>query len=297
VTITKNLAGGQFGALGGAALRQAFADRRLLRVAGAHNGLTARLAEQAGFDGIWASSFEISAAHGVPDVSLLGLAEFLNEASTMQRTVDLPVIADCDTGFGGSLNAAFTMMRYEAAGIAAVCIEDKVFPKRNSFVATGQELLEAEEFASKIEAATRARARPDTVLIARTEAFICGLGLEEALSRSHLYVDAGADAILIHSKSAGPEEVLSFLDEWQNRAPVVVVPTTYAAWNATAAAEAGAAIVIYANHGLRATVRAVRETWESVLADDTSLNVEPQIATVKEIFEVSRMNQWLDIER
>ncbi|WP_224386940.1 isocitrate lyase/phosphoenolpyruvate mutase family protein [Pseudonocardia sp. ICBG1293] len=278
-------------------IRQAFADRRLVRVAGAHDGLTARLAEQAGFDAVWASSFGISAAACLPDVSLLGLAEYLSASTAMHRAVEVPVLADCDTGFGGSINAAYTMMQFESAGIAAVCIEDKVFPKRNSFVGAGQQLLAAEEFAGKLQAAAEARSRRDTLLIGRTEALICGEDIDEALRRCHLYVEAGADAILIHSKASGPGEVIEFLRRWERRAPVVVVPTTYAAWDSADAAEAGVDMVIYANQALRALVSAVRSTWSAVLEHGSSGPIEQDIAPVRDIFAISQLDTWLGRER
>ncbi|MGF1663508.1 MAG: isocitrate lyase/phosphoenolpyruvate mutase family protein [Kineosporiaceae bacterium] len=277
-------------------IRQCFADRRLVRVAGAHDGLTARIAEQVGFDAVWASSFGISAAACLPDVSLLGLAEYLSASTAMHRAVDIPVLADCDTGFGGSINAAFTMMQFEAAGIAGVCIEDKVFPKRNSFVDAGQQLLPAEEFAGKLQAAAEARTG-DALLIGRTEALICGEGIEEALRRCHLYVDAGADAILIHSKAPGPGEVIDFLQRWERRAPVVIVPTTYAGWDSADAAEAGVDVVIYANQALRALVTAVRSTWSAVLEHGSSGPIEQDIAPVRDIFAISQLDSWLGRER
>ncbi|HEY3480438.1 isocitrate lyase/phosphoenolpyruvate mutase family protein [Amycolatopsis nivea] len=280
-----------------AMLRRAFAEKKLLRVAGAHDGLSARLAAEAGFDAIWASGLEISAAHGLPDVSLLGMAEFLAGAATMQRSVAVPVVADCDTGFGGNLNAAYTMMCYEDTGVAAVCIEDKVFPKRNSFVDAGQQLLGAEEFGQKLTTAKQAQRHPDTVLIARTEAFICGLGVDEALRRCHHYVDVGADAVLVHSKAVDSAEVIAFMDRWRHRAPVVVVPTTYARFSVQEANDAGIAMVIYANQGMRATVRAVRDAWATVLAEGSTTGIEPHIASVKEIFDLSGMNQWLGRDR
>jgi phosphoenolpyruvate phosphomutase len=277
-------------------IRQKFADGQLVRAAGAHDALTALLAEEAGFDAVWSSSFAISAGYGLPDVSLLGMAEYLAASTAMHRSVEVPVVADCDTGFGGNLNAAFAMMQFEAAGVAAVCIEDKVFPKRNSFVEVGQELLDADEFARKLAVAARARSHPDTLLIARTETFICGLGVDEALRRSHSYVDAGADAILVHSKASDQHEVVSFLQRWQRRAPVVIVPTTYPGWRAEEAAKAGVSMVIYANQGLRATVTAVRETWEAILKHGSSAPVEAGIASVREIFKVSRLRQWLELD-
>lgn len=278
-------------------LREAFASGRLVRAAGAHDGLSARLAQEAGFEAVWASGLEISAAHGLPDISLLGLAEHLAATAAIQRSVTLPVVADCDTGFGGVVNAAYTMIRYEEAGVAAVCIEDKVFPKRNSFVSDGQKLLSIEEFVRKLEAAKSTQASSDTVLIARTEAFICGLGLQEALNRCHHYVDAKADAVLVHSKEVDSSEIISFMRAWNRRAPVVIVPTTYSHFSTVEAEEAGIAMVVYANQGMRAAVTAMRDTWAIVLAKGSTAAVETRIATVTDIFALSGMDQWLDIDR
>lgn len=280
-----------------AGLREALASGQLVRAAGAHDGLSARLAEEAGFQAVWASGLEISAAQGLPDISLLGLGECLPATAAMQRSVMVPVIADCDTGFGGTLNAAYTMIRYEEAGVAGICIEDKIFPKRNSFLVNGHNLLDIEEFARKLEAAKSAQASSDTILIARTEAFICGLGLQEALNRCHHYVDAKADAVLVHSKAVDSSEIISFMREWNHRAPVVIVPTTYSDFSAEEAAEAGIAMIIYANQGIRAAVAAVRDTWATVLTQGSTAAVEPRIASVKDIFAISGMDQWLDIDR
>jgi phosphoenolpyruvate phosphomutase len=259
--------------------------------------LSARLAEEAGFEAVWASGLEISATHGLPDLSLLGLAECVTATAAIQRSVTVPVVADCDTGFGGALNAAYTMIRYEEAGVAGVCIEDKTFPKRNSFLADGQQLLDTEEFACKLEAAKNAQTSSDTVLIARTEAFICGLGLKEALDRCNRYVDAKADAVLVHSKAVDSGEVISFMREWSHRAPVVVVPTTYSHFSTAEAAEAGIAMVVYANQGMRAAVTAVRDTWATVLAKGSTAAVESRIASVKDIFALSGTDQWLEMDR
>lgn len=275
------------------ALRDAFAHDQLLTVAGAHDGLTALLAEEAGFDAVWASGLGISAAHGLPDISLLGLAEFLGSATVMHNSVAVPIIADCDTGYGDAPNAAFTMSRFESAGIAAVCIEDKVFPKRNSFSGSGQELLGVDEFCQKLIAAKGAQQYSETVLIARTEAFVCGFPVDEAIGRCHRYVDAGADAVLVHSKSADSGEVISFMRKWGRRAPVVLVPTTYSDFSIDEAKEAGVSIVIYANCALRASVRAIRDVWRAVLVDGCCARVEPTMATIREILDLSGIDKWL----
>jgi len=277
-------------------LRERLTDPGLVRVAGAHDALSARVAEEVGFDAVWASSLAISAARGLPDMSLLTMTDYLQAAGHINDVCTIPVIADCDTGFGNALNVAYMVRQYEAAGIAAVCIEDKVYPKRNSFVDTDQILEDADLFARKIEIAKQTQVTKDFLLIARTEAAIAGAGVDEALRRAHRYVDAGADAVLMHSKSAQPDEVLSFLGQWQRRAPVVVVPTTYYGWPAEHAAEAGVSMVIYANQALRASVHSMRQALGAVLAAGCSVGIEETIAPMAEIFRLQRVDDWLALE-
>lgn len=251
---------------------------------GAHNGLTARLAEEAGFDAVWASGFEISASHGVPDANILTMSESLQAALGIQEACGLPVIADCDNGYGNAINVKRTVQDYERAGIAAICIEDNNFPKRCSFY-TGvkRELVSPAEHAGKIRAAVSVRTDPDFLIIARTEALIAGLGMEEALLRAEAYAAAGADAILVHSKAKDPGEILEFGRRWDGRVPLVAVPTTYKAVRAGELREAGYRIVIYANQGLRAAVRAVRETLSKLRQAETASAVDGMIVPMDEI--------------
>ncbi|MFC0111621.1 isocitrate lyase/phosphoenolpyruvate mutase family protein [Kibdelosporangium aridum] len=278
-------------------LRKLIAGGQIGRLAGAHDPLSASLVEASGFDGVWASSFTISAANGLPDMSLLSMTDYLEAAGRMAAVCSVPILADCDTGFGGVPNVAYLVQRYEAVGVAGVCIEDKVFPKTNSFVDHGQELLDADEFALKVEAGKNAQRDPDFVLVARTEALIAGHGVREALHRAHRYVDAGADAILVHSKKTSPREVIEFLEAWQGRAPVVVVPTTYHDWHFTDAENAGVSLVIYANHALRAAVRSMSEVLSSIESSGASTSVEDLIAPVSEVFELTHLDKWLHLEK
>jgi phosphoenolpyruvate phosphomutase len=273
-------------------LRDLLNRPEVARAAGGHDGLTARVIEECGYDVIWASSFEISASRGLPDMSLLTMTDYLEPARQMAAATGLPVLADCDTGFGNRLNVAYMIQQYEAAGVAGVCIEDKIYPKRNSFLDGGQVLEDIAEFAAKIEVAGRSRANPDFVVVARSEALIAGLGIAEALARCHAYADAGADAILIHSKSPQPDEVVGFLAAWRRPVPVVVVPTTYYGWDIQAAAEAGVAMVIYANHGLRSSVQAMRQVLAEIRATGSSVRVEGEIASMKEIFRLTNVDSW-----
>jgi len=146
----------------------------------------------------------------------------------MVDACEIPVIADCDTGFGGPSNVSYLVKKYENAGVAAISIEDKIFPKQNSLLENGkQELLPEKEFVAKIIAGKSAKKVQDFMIIARTEALIVGQGVKEAIKRANAYEKAGADAILIHSKAKTPEEIFEFCDLWEGEIPLVVVPTSY----------------------------------------------------------------------
>jgi phosphoenolpyruvate phosphomutase len=281
----------------GAALRRLFASPQPIVIAGAHDGLTARLVEEAGFDGVWASGFEISASHGVPDASILTMTDTLAASRIMAEAVKIPVIADCDTGFGNSINAIRTVQAFEAAGMAGLCIEDNVFPKRCSFYAGVKRLLaDVDEQALKIRAAINAGSG-DFVVIARTEALIAGWGLEEALRRGRAYADAGADAVLIHSSQATLDDVATFADQWDRLTPLVCVPTTYKTATVEELARHGFKMVIFANQGLRSSIRAVQETLATIRKAGNAASVDDRIVPLTEVYRLVNLNQMKADER
>jgi phosphoenolpyruvate phosphomutase len=269
----------------GAALRRLLASPAPIVLAGAHDGLTARLVQEAGFEGVWASGFEISASHGVPDASILTMTETLDAARRMADAVSIPVVADCDTGFGNAINAIRTVEAFERAGVAGICIEDNVFPKRCSFYPGVKRLLtDVDEQALKIRAAVAARATSDFVLVARTEALIAGWGLDEALRRGRAYADAGADAILIHSNQATVDDIGRFAGQWDRLTPLVCVPTTYAAASVDDLARLGFKIVIFANHGLRASIRAAQDALGALRAAGRASAVDDRVVPLSEVY-------------
>lgn len=278
-------------------LRELFRSKDILRIAGAHHGLGAKLVERNGFDGVWASGLEISTAHAVPDANILTMTECLAAASNMNDAASLPVVCDCDTGFGNASNVIHLVKKYEAAGLAAVVIEDKLFPKVNSFVPGRQELAPLEEFVGKIEAAKNAQKDPDFMVFARIEALIAGWGMEEALRRGYAYEKAGADALVIHSKAPSPDEIFTFAKRWEGKIPLVAIPTMYFGVNARELARAGFKMVIYANHGLRASLRAMDETFRSIAETGSTAAVEDKIASMKEVFEIQGMTQLKNDEK
>jgi len=263
----------------------------LVRVMSAHNPLSARLAEEAGFDGIWASGFELSAAYGVPDASLLSFTQHLDMTRAIVEQTQIPMVADLDTGYGNAINVLHVVGAYARAGCAAVVIEDKLFPKDTSLLAGGrQELVRIEEFQGKIEAARTAGGAHDLVVIARTEALIADLGMEEALKRGAAYAEAGADLLLIHSKRKTPDEIVAFTERWPGRIPLVIVPTAYPDLTEEKIRALGKiAIVIYANHAVRAAVTAMREVFAAIRQDGGIHNVDKRIVSVEDIFDLQRV--------
>ena len=277
-------------------LRELFNGDGVVRIVGAHDGLTAKLVEHHGFDGVWASGFEVSASHAVPDANILTMTQYLEAASIMNEAVSIPVVADCDTGYGNSNNVAHLVKKYEAAGIAAVTLEDKKFPKVNSYIPGRQELASTAEFVGKILAAKNAQQSEAFMVIARVEALIAGWGQEEALRRAHAYVEAGADAILIHSKQPTPIEIVQFAQAWDFSAPLVIVPTTYPTITLDEMNRLGIKMVIYANHGIRASIKAVNKVLAKIKAEGLQA-VNDDIAPMSEVFRLQGMPEMKEREK
>jgi len=276
-------------------LRERMAGPEPIVIIGAHNGLSGKLGEEAGFDGLWASGFEISASYGIPDANILTMAENLGAAKIINDAVAVPVIADCDNGYGNAINVIRCVEEYERAGIAGICIEDNIFPKRCSFYAgVKRELATVDEHAGKVRAAKEAQRDPSFVVIARTEALIAGWGMEEALIRGRAYADAGADLVLVHSKSPSPDEVLSFAAQWDRPAALACVPTIYKDTKVATLHEAGYQLIIFANHGLRASIHAMSQTFRTLREQMCTGSVDEQIAPLPRVYEiigVQRMKQ------
>lgn len=274
-------------------LRDIISTGGMARVMAAHDPLSAMLVEEAGFDGIWASGFELSAAMGLADVSLVSMTEHLDNMRRMASRTHLPIVADIDTGYGNAINVLYTVEQFEAAGAAAVVIEDKMFPKVTSLIAGGrQDLVSIAEHQGKIEAAVSARKNPDFMIIARVEALIAGRGEKEALARAHAYEKAGADMILIHSKQKTPDEIESFINAWTGSVPIVIVPTAYPQMTEARAKALGKiGILIYGNHAIRAAVTGMQNVFSQIIKDGGIETVNDTIVPVTEIFRLQRMEE------
>src|SRR6476469_3223143 len=271
----------------------------IIKTVGAHDALSAKLIQLAGFDAIWASGFAISASlKCIPDASFITSSEQLEVERNMAEAITIPIIADVDTGYGNALNVMRTVNEQERAGVAAICIEDNVYPKRCSFYAgVRRELIPIEEHCGKIRAAKAAQTVPDFVVIARTEALIAGWGQEEALTRAEAYAQAGADAVLIHSKSPTFDELNTVAKAWSGRVPLVVVPTIFDGVTAAELEDSGFKIVIYANQMVRASIRAMRDALDVIKKDTRPGSVNDRIVKLKEVYEIVGVPQMEEDER
>ena len=275
----------------GTRLRKVMAEKGLVEAMAAHSPLSAMLAAEAGFDAIWASGFELSALYGVPDVSIVSMTQHLDMTRAMVDRSGLPVVADIDTGFGNAINVLYAVEQYERAGVGAIVMEDKSFPKVTSLIAGGrQDMVRIEEFQGKIEAARAARRDPDLVIVARTEALIAGLGQDEALKRARAYEAAGAELILVHSKQKTPDEIEAFIKAWDGKVPIALVPTAYPQMTVARVRELRkVGLLIWGNHAIRAAVGAMRATFARIRKDGGIHGVEASIATVDEVFD---LQEW-----
>jgi phosphoenolpyruvate phosphomutase len=258
----------------------------------AHNGLSARIVEEAGFKGIWGSGLGISAAMGVRDNNEASWTQVLEVIEFMSDATRIPIMLDGDTGYGNFNNVRRLVRKLEQRGVAAVCIEDKLFPKNNSLLDNVRQPLETiDVFAGKIKAAKDTQQDEDFCVVARIEAFIAGWGLDEALKRAEAYHKAGADALLIHSKLSTAEEILAFMNEWGGTCPIVVVPTKYYQTPTSVLQQAGISLVIWANHLLRSSIAAMQKTAALIHEQQSLLGVEKEITSVQEVFRLQNVDE------
>ncbi|MGH3919601.1 MAG: isocitrate lyase/phosphoenolpyruvate mutase family protein [Pseudonocardiaceae bacterium] len=283
------------------ALREGLATAAPLVTVGAHDAMSAQLIEAHGFDAVWVSGFGVATmTHALPDLNLTTMSETLAAAVRIDAATGLPVVADCDNGFGGLGNVVRTVVEFERAGIGGICIEDNLFPKRNSLYQgqSKRELIAPDEQARRIRAGKAAQETDSFVFVARVEALIAGHGVQAACERADAYVDAGADAILIHSKDKSLQEIEGFLGAWAGRGktPLVAVPTLFPDYTDRELFDKGFQMVILANHPMRAAVQAMEQTLETLRTERKAAAVDPHIASVDHIFELVRTKEAIALE-
>ena len=265
----------------------------------AHDGLSAKIVEETGFPAIWASGLSITASLGVRDNNEISYTQLLDVLEYMNDACDLPILVDGDTGYGNFNNACRLVQKLEQIGIAAVCIEDKKFPKTNSFLETKLDALaDPLEFAGKIRAMKATQKNPDFVVIARLESLIVGAGVEDAVNRAKMYLAAGADAILVHSKRPNSKDIDDFLAAFDRNVPIFLVPTKYYTVPVShLTRDKRVRGIIWANHNVRACVTVMQEISKKIYNDCSIANVEGEIAPVTEIFRLQKNEEYLEMEK
>ena len=277
-------------------LRRLINAKAPLRFIETHSALSALIAQNAfvnkggtkvEFDGFWSSSLTDSTTRGKPDIEAVELQSRLNTINEIFEVTTKPLIYDADTG-GKSEHFAFTVRSLERTGVSACIIEDKTGLKKNSLL--GNEVLQTQasvqDFCDKIRTGKAAQITRDFMIIARIESLILEKGLNDALGRGFAYVEAGADGIMIHSRQKDGKEILEFLSAFRAKnslTPIVLVPTSFNEISAQDLSEAGANIIIYANHLLRASFVAMKQVAQGILENDKSAQIEDKCMSVKEI--------------
>ena len=270
-------------------------SKPIVRVLEAHNGLTGLIVEKTKvgndeFDAMWLSSLTHSASKGKPDnqyVDITTVGQTLNEIFDVTTK---PIIVDLDNG-GMTEHFKFTIRTLERMGVSAVIIEDKIGVKRNSlFNDTSNQSQDSPfEFSNKILDGKKTLVTKEFMIIARIESFILGKGVVDAIDRAYLYIDSGADGIMIHSKDDEIDEILSFCKHYKKFTkivPLVVVPSTYNKVTEKELIEAGVDIVIYANHLLRSSYPAMINTAKSILENKRSYEATKNCLPIKDVLEL-----------
>ena len=274
---------------------QICSNQQLCFLMEAHDGLSAAIAERAGFRGLWASGLSIACSLGYRDANEASWTQVVDAVERIVDSTELPVLVDGDSGFGNFNNARLLARKLRQRGAAGVALEDKGFPKMNSFVGDQHPLADVDEFSGRLRA-VKDTVGDDLVLVGRIEALIAGHGMDEALMRAHAYADAGADAILIHSRKSVADEILAFTAAWRNRLPVVIVPTKYYRTPVSAYRDAGISTVIWANHAMRAAIAGMRRICGRIVAEESIAGIEGEVATLDEVFGLLRYAELAEAE-
>lgn len=270
----------------GAKLREELSSPEPCQLMGAHDGLSARIAVHEGFSTLWASGLCIASTLGVRDCDEASWTELLAAVAAIVNATDAPVLVDGSSGYGNFNTARLFAQRAERLGAAGVCFEDKHFPKMNSFFGDDHALVPLDEACGKIAACKDGQDDPSFVVVARTEALVAALPLEEALERAYAYVDVGADAVFVHSRQSSAAEIEAFMAEWESPAAVIVAPTTYPTTTLAEFRRLGVGGIIWANQSLRAALAAMRSICRQVHSTGSIAGLDGSVASLAELFEL-----------
>lgn len=261
---------------------------------GAHNPISAWIGSEAGFDGIWWSSFEISSSFALPDASLVWPDEITFMLARAVSKMSIPQVVDVDAGYGGPNQLVLAVERLRSAGANAICVEDQVHPKFNSLTPSlRRRLCAIDEMVERITALRRS-ANPGIGVFARVESFITGEGVEKAIERATAYAKAGADAIVVHSASSEIEELAEFSKRWEHNIPLVAIPTTYSSIGVSELSHLGFPIVIFANVLVRSAIHAMKEAAHRLMDSKRLSTVELDLIGFDEVIQILKYDRLGD---
>jgi len=278
-------------------LRERFEAGEMVLAPGCYDALGARLVEEAGFPAAYMTGFGSAASRlGRPDVGLMTLSEMVDNARRIAQAIDIPVIADADTGYGNSLNVIRTVHEYEAAGVSAIHLEDQVMPKKCGHM-DGKQVVPAGEMAAKVAAAVAARRSPEFLIIARTDARAVE-GLEAALQRARIYRDAGADVLFIEAPQSEAE-----IEAVARAFPDVPLLFNYAEGGKTPAVthaflrDLGFKLVIFPLTVLLAATEAIRSALSRIKSDGTPIELVPSMLPFGDFLDFIGMAEIHELEQ
>ena len=269
-------------------------------VCGASNAMIAKLAENAGFDGVWLSSFEMHAWNRFPDASILNVADYADAIGKIADRINVPILVDADEGGPSAINTIRMAREYSKAGAWGICIEDNPSPKRCSFYGMKKELEKTSVTVGKIKAALEKNNKDGFAVVARTEALIQGRGIDVAIERAKAYTNAGCDGFLIHNKNNTPDEVMRFCDRYYKEnltTPLVIVPTTYNQMTVDQMRNCGVSLAIYANYSIRATVKVLEKMFQSVIDSETLSAGNDFVVPMTTIFDLIAVDEMKENQK
>tara|TARA_B100000085_G_scaffold285298_1_gene320854 strand:- start:397 stop:1263 length:867 start_codon:yes stop_codon:yes gene_type:complete len=267
---------------------------------GAYNAMIAKLAENAGFDAVWLSSFEMHAWNRFPDASILNVADYSDAINKISDRIGIPILVDADEGGPSAINTIRMAREYSKSGAWGMCIEDNPSPKRCSFYGMKKQLEKPEIMIGKLKAAVEKNNKDDFAVIARTESLIQGHGFDVAIERAKMYTDQGIDGFLIHNKNDTPEEVLKFADLYHAagmKVPLVCVPTTYNQVTKDQLNDAGFSMAIYANYSVRATVKILESMFEKMITGGTLSAGNEDVIPMTKIFDLIAVDEMKENQK
>lgn len=277
-------------------LKNALKAGEKLVIVSSADAITGQLVEEFGYDGIWVSSFEVSARYGLVDNGTISMTEMANTAKSVIDAINIPVIVDVDNGYGGIHNFVRAVKCFERIGASAICVEDNLFPKKNSLWGGKIPIETMENHGAKIKAGKEVQKTNEFCIMARTEALLRGYGMEEAIKRANYYADCGADLILVHCREKTGKEALEIPKYWKRYTPLVIIPSKFPHLTEGELFKAGFSVIIYANQIQRTIIKAIKDNLKLLKTEKKADALNNQMCSLNEMRNLTPIAETEHIE-